>query len=189
MIKKLTILYLFLTFSSANAQNTSEWLTQVINSKYKFHLKDTIVVQFEEKFRFNDCLDLYSVPENICRYLLLHDSYDCRYNMRFFYSFYLSKDNNAILTFLSVGKFTNFLTLFNFTKTGKMLNKIDMEGSGVDAGSGSYIRTIRNDKRTFTVSTCEPADYTEICNETTYTIHSKGQVIKTKQRKFERKLE
>lgn len=187
MTRLLLTLYLLSTLFSVSAKSTSEWLTLLRNSKQKFYQKDTIAIQTDkQQFNIFSTGHLNKVPLDHCKRFFSLDTSVCTGDGHFFYSYYLSTDNYATLTFLSQGKFTNYLTLYNYSPDGEILYKIILEGSSVDAGSGNYVKTSRKDNKTYIVTACEPGDYIENCLEEIFVINSKGQFNKIEQRNFKR---
>jgi len=167
----------------------SAWTNYLGSIKDRFYLKDTIVMeaQFHTFESMQDSLS--EVDSADCRMLFGSKSIYCSPNMGLhFYSYDLSNSGYATLTFLSYGKYTPCLWLYNYDPTGKLQESVELTSNFADAGIADNTDSRFTKKNQFVVTRLDRweteeagFDLVDSTTVTTYSIDKRGKISKGKQ--------
>ena len=191
MSKATIVTITMLTYFSVTAQTSDTWLTFLNSIKQDFYLKDSIAFSFPMPKQENEYPNyLKPVKAEYCDKLFTErDLSICNGGEKFCYSFKLSKSGFATLTFYSFGKYTPVLTLYNYSPTGELLNRVEVKSSFFDAGQADTTAARLTSDTTFIVSRWDGWEATEngksvmvdSLTTTDYSIRPTGQIQKGKQ--------
>src|SRR6188768_1582074 len=125
MTKRILISFFILLQFEVEAQD--HWIEYLKSIKSQFYYKDTIIVKFKNGVQLDSTIALVTVDTNYRK--LFKTEQDTlteeggASSEKYFYSFYLSKQNYAIIILYSAGMggTTGNLYLYNFSPQGKLL--------------------------------------------------------------------
>lgn len=198
MLKQILIFFLLFLSKKAEAQN--HWIDYLKEIKTHFSFKDTIIVKFQNGFR----------PDSTIKPVKVNSDYKSIFKSnedtlteeggarsdKYFYSFYLSKNNYATLVLYSRGRWreTGNLYLYNFSPEGKLLTQIKLQEGWGDAGE-SYLgsSTFANDSILNVISAIgfEKPDqsYHYHITEWNYLLNNNGQFVQKSVQQYDKNAE
>jgi len=182
-----TIVLVMVCFDSfVNAQTDDSWLSYLKSVRNQFYLKDTIVFTFKPT-NGNETPNYLNVLNDTDCQKFFHSDLDycgAHYD-KYFYSYYLSKNNIATLTFYSFGKYTPVLTLYNYSPSGKLLKRVEVKSCFIDAGLADSTTTHFKNDSIFVVRRWDGYEAMEnnksimvdSITKTNFIIKSNGQIV------------